>query len=141
MKVLLIEDEPFLADTMRRGLSEHGYAVDLARNGIRGLELAVGHQYHAILLDIMLPGMRGDRVLERLRAQEVRTPVIILTAMDGEYDLAAALDLGADDLLAKPFSFVVLLSRLKDLTCARADPDSAPSTVATAPPAVVSETI
>lgn len=116
MKVLLVEDEPFLADTMRRGLSEHGYAVDLARNGTRGLELALGDQYQAILLDIMLPGMHGDLVLKELRARDIHTPVIILTAKDGEYDRGRALDLGADDFLAKPFSFVVLLTRLEDLT-------------------------
>lgn len=117
MKVLLVEDEPFLADTMRRGLSEHGYAVDLARNGMRALELALGEcRYHAILLDIMLPGMRGDRVLQELRARDVRTPVIVLTAKDGEHDRQRVLDLGADDFLGKPFSFVVLLTRLKELT-------------------------
>lgn len=116
MKVLLVEDEPFLADTMRRGLSEHGYEVDLARNGNQGLELALGHQYQAILLDIMLPGMHGDRVLQELRARDIQTPVIMLTAKDGEYDRARALDLGADDFLTKPFSFVVLLDRLGALT-------------------------
>lgn len=135
MKVLLIEDEPFLADTMRRGLSEHGHAVDLARDGTLGLELALSHRYHAILLDIMLPGMHGDRVLQELRAREVRTPVIVLTAGAGEYARAQALDLGADDFLAKPFSFVVLLSRLADLTRASAEHNSTQPAVTQAHPA------
>jgi two-component system OmpR family response regulator len=115
MKVLLVEDEPFLADLMRRGLSDQGYAVDLARTGTHGLERALGHPYSAIVLDIMLPGVGGDQVLHQLRAQNVRTPVILLTAK-AEYDRAVALELGADDFLAKPFSFVVLFSRLEKLT-------------------------
>src|SRR5438067_1820400 len=77
MKVLLVEDEPFLADTMRRGLTEHGYVVDVARHGDAGLELALGDGYQAILLDIMLPGMQGDQILQELRSRDVRTPVIL----------------------------------------------------------------
>lgn len=141
MKVLLVEDEPFLAETMRRGLSEHGYSVDLARNGDRGLDLALGHDYQAILLDIMLPGMHGDQILKELRARKVSTPVIMLTAKDGELDRARAFDLGADDFLAKPFSFVLLLTRLKDLThSASATPASSHPTVTPAPAALTAET-
>jgi two-component system OmpR family response regulator len=121
MQVLVVEDEPFLADTIRRGLRDHGYSVDVARTGDRGLELALGHLYRGILLDIMLPGMRGDEVLQELRAREIWTPVILLTAKDGEYDRARALELGADDFLAKPFSFVTLLDRLASLTEGRGD--------------------
>ena len=116
MKVLLVEDEPFLADTMRRGLAEHGYCVDLARNGDDGLASALEHDYDAILLDIMLPKRHGYQVLRDLRALKVWTPVIMLTAKDGEYDQADAFDLGADDYITKPFSFVVLLARLRALT-------------------------
>jgi len=125
MRVLLVEDEPVLADTMRRGLTEHGYAVDVARHGDTGLELALGEGYQAILLDIMLPGMQGDRILQELRARHVATPVILLTARE-DYDRARALDVGADDFLAKPFSFVVLLDRLNDLTRPPRRPSDSP---------------
>jgi two-component system OmpR family response regulator len=121
MQVLLVEDEPFLADTIKRGLSDHGYSVDVARTGDQGLELALGHAYRGILLDVMLPGMHGDEVLRELRAREIRTPVILLTAKDGGYDRARALDEGADDFLAKPFSFVALLDRLGVLTTGGSD--------------------
>lgn len=116
MKVLLVDDEPFLADTMRRGLEQYGYAVDVARNGNEGLDAALLHDYDAILLDIVLPGMHGYRVLQELRAAKVWTPVVMLTAKDGEFDQADAFDLGADDYITKPFSFVVLLARLRSLT-------------------------
>lgn len=128
MPVLLVEDEPSLAETMRRGLSEHGYAVDVARTGERGLELATNRAYGGILLDVMLPGIHGDEVLRELRARQVRTPVIILTAGDGEHDQAWAIGLGADGFLGKPFSFVVLLERLAALVrgSGGADPSPAP---------------
>jgi two-component system OmpR family response regulator len=116
MKVLFVDDEPLLADTIRRGLVQHGYAVDVARNGSEGLDAALLHDYDAILLDIMMPGMHGYRVLQELRAAKVWTPVVMLTAKDGEFDQADAFDLGADDYITKPFSFVVLLARLRSLT-------------------------
>ncbi|MEU5128372.1 response regulator transcription factor [Streptomyces mobaraensis] len=115
MRLLVIEDEERLADSLRRGLSAAGYAVDVAHDGLIGLHLAREHPYRAIVLDIMLPGLNGYRVCARLRAAGVTTPVLMLTAKNGEYDEAEALDTGADDFLAKPFSYVVLEARLRAL--------------------------
>jgi two-component system OmpR family response regulator len=113
MRILVVEDESRLADGLRRGLEAEGFAVDIAATGTDGLWLARENQYSAILLDIMLPGMSGYRVCEVLRAEENWTPIIMLTAKDGEWDQVEALDTGADDYLTKPFSFAVLLARLR----------------------------
>lgn len=115
MKVLLVEDEVRLAAALRRGLSADGFAVDLAADGQDGLWRARESSYDVIVLDIMLPRMSGYEVLKALRADRIWTPVLMLTAKDGEYDIADALDIGADDYLAKPFSYVVLLARLRAL--------------------------
>jgi two-component system OmpR family response regulator len=115
VRVLLVEDEILLAETVTKGLEREGYAVDVAHNGIDGLWAATERVYDAIVLDLMLPGLNGYQVCEKLRAAEVWTPVLILTAKDGEYDQADAFDLGADDYLVKPFSFVVLTARLRAL--------------------------
>ncbi|MEV6591789.1 response regulator transcription factor [Streptomyces acidicola] len=115
MRVLVIEDERGLAAAIARGLAEEGFAVDVAHDGADGLWKAWNEPYDAIVLDIMLPGLSGYEVLRRLRAAEVWTPVLMLTAKDGEYDEADALDLGADDYLRKPFSYVVLVARLRAL--------------------------
>ena len=115
MRVLVVEDERNLGAAIARGLRAEGFAVDLVDNGVDGLHRAGQEQYDALLLDIMLPGMSGYDVLRRLRAGKVWTPVLMLTAKDGEYDIADALDLGADDYLTKPFSFVVLVARLRAL--------------------------
>ena len=115
MRVLLVEDEILLAETVTKGLEREGYAVDVAHDGIDGLWAATERVYDAIVLDLMLPGLNGYQVCEKLRAAEVWTPVLILTAKDGEYDQADAFDLGADDYLVKPFSFVVLTARLRAL--------------------------
>ncbi|MBC2878277.1 MULTISPECIES: response regulator transcription factor [Streptomyces] len=115
MRLLVIEDEERLAASLQRGLSAAGYAVDVAHDGLTGLHLAREHAYRAIVLDIMLPGLNGYRVCARLRAEGVATPVLMLTAKNGEYDEAEALDTGADDFLAKPFSYVVLEARLRAL--------------------------
>jgi DNA-binding response OmpR family regulator len=115
MRVLVIEDERKLAAAIARGLVEEGFAVDAAYNGVNGLWKATSEPYDAILLDIMLPGLSGYEVLKRLRAADVWTPVLMLTAKDGEYDEADALDLGADDYLSKPFSYVVLVAHLRAL--------------------------
>ena len=115
MRVLLVEDEVALAEMVRRGLVADGHTVDVVHDGVRGLDAAVTGQHDVVVLDIMLPGLSGYRVLERLRAAQVWTPVLMLTAKDGEYDEADAFDLGADDYLVKPFSFVVLLARLRAL--------------------------
>src|SRR5215470_5529107 len=100
---------------VRRGLVADGHAVEVVHDGIRGLEAATMGEHDVVVLDIMLPGLSGYRILERLRAAQVWTPVLMLTAKDGEYDEADAFDLGADDYLVKPFSFVVLLARLRAL--------------------------
>jgi DNA-binding response OmpR family regulator len=113
--MLVVEDEATLADALARGLSEEGFAVDVVRDGSEGLLRARESCYDAILLDIMLPGLSGYEVLRQLRKAEVWTPVLMLTAKDGEYDIADALDLGADDYIVKPFSFVVLVARLRAL--------------------------
>ena len=115
MRVLVVEDERNLGAAVARGLRAEGFAVDLVDNGVDGLHRATEEQYDALVLDIMLPGMSGYDVLRRLRAREVWAPVLMLTAKDGEYDIADALDLGADDYLTKPFSFVVLVARLRAL--------------------------
>jgi two-component system OmpR family response regulator len=115
VRVLLVEDEVPLADMVRRGLAAEGYAVQVTHDGVAGLAAASSGRHDVVVLDIMLPGLSGYRVLERMREAGNWTPVLMLTAKDGEYDEADALDLGADDYLVKPFSFVVLLARLRNL--------------------------
>ncbi|WP_206506437.1 response regulator transcription factor [Streptomyces chrestomyceticus] len=116
MHILVVEDEEGLADSLRRGLAAEGHWVDVARDGHRGLELALAGAYDAIVLDVMLPGPSGYEICGRLRRRDDWTPVLMLTAKDGEYDVAEGLDAGSDDYLTKPFSFVVLLARLRALT-------------------------
>ena len=115
MRVLVVEDEPRLAKAIAMGLEDHGFAVDVAHDGVDGLERARFGDYDAIVLDIMLPGLNGYKVAERLRTEQVWTPILMLTAKEGEHDEAEALDLGADDYLRKPFSWVVLVARLNAL--------------------------
>jgi DNA-binding response OmpR family regulator len=118
MRVLVVEDEVSLAETIRDGLAREGFTVDLTHNGVEGLWTAVEKPhgaYDVIVLDIMLPQLSGYEVCRRLRARGVWTPILMLTAKDGEYDQADALDLGADDYLIKPFSFVVLVAHLRAL--------------------------
>ncbi len=115
MRVLVVEDERQLAEGLRDGLEAEGFAVDVATDGMDGLWMAREHPYDAIVLDIMLPGMNGYRICATLREEGIWTPILMLTAKDGELDEAEALDTGADDYLTKPFSFVVLLARLRAL--------------------------
>lgn len=115
MRVLVVEDERGLAAAIARGLAEEGFAVDIAHDGVDGLCSATHGPHDVIVLDIMLPGLSGYEVLKRLRAAKVWTPVLMLTAKNGEYDEADALDLGADDYLSKPFSYVVLVAHLRAL--------------------------
>ncbi|HEY3723249.1 MAG TPA: response regulator transcription factor [Acidimicrobiia bacterium] len=115
MRVLIVEDEKKIAAALRRGLEAEGFAVDVALDGTDGLWMATEHAYDVIVLDIMLPGMNGFKVCESLREARNWTPILMLTAKDGEYDQAEALDTGADDYLTKPFSFVVLLARIRAL--------------------------
>ena len=115
VKVLVVEDEPRLAATLTMGLRAEGCVVATADNGCDGLWEATENRFDAIILDIMLPGLSGYEVLRRMRAAEVWTPVLMLTAKDGDYEEADAFDLGADDYLTKPFSFIVLVARLRAL--------------------------
>lgn len=115
MRLLMIEDETRLVDTLSSGLEAEGYVVDVARHGSEGLILAQTRSYVAIICDIMLPGLNGYKICEKLRTAGNTTPILMLTAKDGEYDEAEALDTGADDYLTKPFSYVVLLARLRAL--------------------------
>lgn len=115
MRVLLVEDEERLAETIRDGLSEHGVTADIEHDGREGLFRAKVGSYDVIVLDIMLPGLNGYQICRKLREAEIWTPILMLTAKDGEWDEAEALDTGADDYLSKPFSFVVLLARLRAL--------------------------
>jgi len=115
MRVLVVEDETRLAEGLRRGFEAEGFAVDLAANGTDGLWLARENEYAVIVLDIMLPGMSGYRICETLRAERNWTPILMLTAKDGEWDQVEALDTGADDYLTKPFSYAVLLARVRAL--------------------------
>jgi len=115
MKVLVVEDEVRLAQTVQRGLTAEGMSVDVFHNGVDGLWAASENLYDVIVLDIMLPGLSGYRVVETMRERGVWTPVLMLTAKDGEYDQIDALDLGADDYLTKPFSFNILVARLRAL--------------------------
>jgi DNA-binding response OmpR family regulator len=118
MRVLVVEDEVSLAETIRDGLGAEGFTVDLMHDGVDGLWAATEAPhgaYDAIMLDIMLPKLNGYEVCRELRKRGVWTPVLMLTAKDGDYDQADAFDLGADDYLIKPFSFVVLIARLRAL--------------------------
>jgi DNA-binding response OmpR family regulator len=115
VRLLVVDDEKQLAEVLRRGLAREGFAVDVAHDGTRALELTAEGEYDVILLDLRLPGLSGYEVARQLRARDDWTPILVLSAKDGEYDQADALDLGADDFLAKPFSFVVLQARLRAL--------------------------
>jgi len=115
VRVLVVEDERRLAAAVKRGLEASGFAVDVAWDGVTGLHMAREGGYDGVVLDIMLPGLSGYKVCAQLRAEENWVPVLILSAKDGEYDQADGLDLGADDYLTKPFSYVVLAARLRAL--------------------------
>lgn len=115
MRVLLVEDEERLARIVSEGLHDEGIDVEVEHDGESGLWRATEGSYDVIILDIMLPKLNGYQVCAALREAEVWTPVLMLTAKDGDYDEAEALDTGADDFLRKPFSFVVLLARLRAL--------------------------
>jgi two-component system OmpR family response regulator len=125
MRVLVVEDEPRMASLIRRGLLGEGLAADVAGSGEDGLWLAESHDYDAIVLDVMLPGIDGFETCRRLRAAGVWAPVLMLTARDTVEDRVAGLDTGADDYLVKPFAFAELLARLRAL--ARRGTDERPS--------------
>ena len=113
MRILVVEDDPRLSGLLRRGLSEHGNAADVASCGEDALWMARAHHYDAIVLDVMLPGLDGFQTCARLRADNVWTPVLMLTARDAVEDRIAGLDSGADDYLTKPFSIAELRARLR----------------------------
>ncbi|MCJ1674871.1 MULTISPECIES: response regulator transcription factor [unclassified Rathayibacter] len=115
MRILIVDDEINLLGALEAGLQGEGFAVDTATNGTDALWLAREAEYAAIVLDLMLPDISGFRVCERLRAAEDWTPILMLTAKDGDLDQVEALDTGADDYLTKPFSFPVLVARLRAL--------------------------
>jgi len=116
MRILIVEDEAALAKTMANGLKAEGYEVDVADSGLTGLWAARENDYDAIILDLLLPEMNGFKLCQSLREDHNNVPILVLTAKQGEHDEAEALDTGADDFLRKPFSFVVLLARLRALT-------------------------
>jgi two-component system, OmpR family, copper resistance phosphate regulon response regulator CusR len=121
MRILVIEDEVKVADFIKRGLKEEGYAVDVARDGEEGFFQATTNQYDVILLDIMLPKLDGLSLCRKLRQERVRAPIMMLTAKDSVKDKVRGLDSGADDYLSKPFSFEELLARIRVLLRKRND--------------------
>lgn len=126
MRLLVVDDEVPLTDALAKGLKHEGFDVDIAHDGLDGLWRAREGTFDAIVLDVMLPGMNGFRVCQTLRQESVTTPILMLTVKSGESDEADALDLGADDYLTKPFSFVVLVARLRALL-RRGSHESAPT--------------
>jgi DNA-binding response OmpR family regulator len=123
---LIVEDEKRLALSLAKGLTAEGFAVDVAHDGREGLHRATEGAYDLVILDIMLPGLNGYRVCAALRAAGHDVPILMLTAKDGEYDEAEGLDTGADDYLTKPFSYVVLVARVRALLRRRPRPGASP---------------
>ncbi|WUD74469.1 response regulator transcription factor [Streptomyces sp. NBC_00510] len=126
MRVLIVEDERRLAVSLARGLTAEGFAVDVVHDGLEGLHRAGEGVHDLVVLDIMLPGMNGYRVCAALREAGNEVPILMLTAKDGEYDKAEGLDTGADDYLTKPFSYVVLVARVKALLRRRGSAGASP---------------
>jgi two-component system OmpR family response regulator len=115
MRLLIVEDERRMAAALARGFSHDGFAVDVVHDGGAALDKAARTSYDAIVLDLMIPVLSGYEVIRRLRKARVWTPILVVSAKDGPYDEADGLDLGADDYLAKPFSFVVLVAHVRAL--------------------------
>ncbi|MGY5029818.1 response regulator transcription factor [Streptomyces sp. 900116325] len=126
MRLLIVEDEKRLARSLAGGLTAEGFAVDVVHDGLEGLHRAGEGAYDLVVLDIMLPGMNGYRVCAALRAAGHEVPILMLTAKDGEYDEAEGLDTGADDYLTKPFSYVVLVARIRALLRRRGGGSASP---------------
>jgi DNA-binding response OmpR family regulator len=115
VRVLVVEDDVRLAEVLATGLTAEGFSVDVVHDGLDGYWQAREGEHDVIVLDVLLPSLNGYTLAERLRGERVWTPILMLTAKDGEYDEADGLDVGADDYLRKPFSFVVLVARLRAL--------------------------
>jgi DNA-binding response OmpR family regulator len=113
MKLLVVEDEARMVDLLRKGLTEEGHTVTCASDGAEGLTLAKNYEFDVIILDVMMPKLSGYELAKRLRAEKVRTPILMLTARDSLPDVVRGLDLGADDYMTKPFSFDELVARLR----------------------------
>jgi DNA-binding response OmpR family regulator len=116
MRILIVEDEHRIANTIKKGLEQENYAVDVAYDGTEGFDLAISEEYDAIILDLMLPGMDGITICKQLRDKKNHTPILMLTAKSQTSDKITGLDSGADDYLAKPFSFDELVARIRALT-------------------------
>src|SRR6516164_2648524 len=116
MRILIVEDDRRLAHQLKKGMEELGYAVAVASEGTEGLEAARRGEFDVLVLDVMLPGLDGFTIVRRLRAAQHVTPILLLTARDTADDIVTGLDAGADDYLTKPFSFEVLLARLRALS-------------------------
>lgn len=115
MRILVVEDEPNVASTLEAGLVSQGFEVDVAYDGTRGFDMARQGNYAIILLDVMLPGMDGYTLCSKLREEGYQTPILIITAKNGDHDLVEGLNSGADDYLTKPYSFIVLIARIRAL--------------------------
>ncbi|MCL4364459.1 response regulator transcription factor [Patescibacteria group bacterium] len=115
MRILVVEDEHRIANSIKKGLEQENYAVDVAYNGDDGYDLAATEDYDSIILDLMLPGMDGVKIIESLRKEKIHTPILVLTAKGQIQDKIKGLDSGADDYLTKPFSFEELLARIRAL--------------------------
>jgi len=113
MKLLIVEDEARMADLLLKGLTEEGHIATCASDGVEGLALAKAYEFDVILLDVMMPKLSGYDLAKRLRAEKIRTPILMLTAKDSVLDIVRGLDLGADDYMTKPFSFDELIARLR----------------------------
>lgn len=124
MKILVVEDETGMAQVLRRGLEEDNHAVSLAHDGLSAISLAEDHQFDLVLLDVMLPGLNGIQVAQRFREIKQDIPILMLTARDSVPDIVKGLDAGADDYVTKPFSFAVLLARIRALERRVAEPRS-----------------
>jgi len=113
MHLLIVEDEPRMAELLRKGLNEEGHTATSVPDGVQGLDLAKNYEFDVIILDLMLPRLSGYDLVKRLRTEKIRTPVLMLTARDSVPDIVRGLDLGADDYMTKPFSFDELVARLR----------------------------
>src|SRR6201982_2892507 len=113
MKLLIVEDETRMADLLRKGLTEEGHNAMCAFDGAEGLAMAKAYEFDVIILDVMMPRLSGYELAKRLRAEKIRTPILMLTARDSVPDIVRGLDRGADDYITKPFSFDELVARLR----------------------------